>query len=618
MHRICRFLGLILPLLGCAPAVQVATQAPDADIAIARVAVVDVERGRVIPDQTVLVSSGRVIAVEASGRTRVPGGVRTIDGRGKYLIPGLLDMHVHLMGSGKPAEIEMPLFVAHGVTGVRVMGADRPSARPTETPGLALHRDWQARIEAGTLVGPRLLALASWSVNGAAGIPDAMPAFYKATTREEGQQLARYFKERGFDFIKVYNNLSREGFLGLSEEARRLGLPFAGHEPGPMSALELSNAGQGSIEHSRIFLFNCFAGADSMRQGLLKVSPTALRRRMIDEYDPARCAEVFQTFARNRTYITPTHGTRKMDAFADDSAYRRDARMRYMPLPTRRAWLADADGMVAGDSSPAGRKAFLDFYRRGLTLTHDAYRAGVPVMVGTDAGDSFIFPGSSVHDELRELVSAEFSPAEALRAATLSGAEYLGRAGDLGTVQPGRLADLVLLDADPLADVANAGRIRAVILNGRLFDRAALDSMLASVETAARPTAQVRLWVAAAMGDTATIAAALGAGATIDSLDTQSTGSGRRALNYAALGNRVAAVRLLLARGASINLANRTGFTPVLHAVEGGANEALAVLIEAGADITIASAGGLTPLAMAQRRGNQAAVRLLEAAGRKP
>jgi hypothetical protein len=592
-----------------------ATQAPDADLAITRVAVVDVEQGRAVPDQTVLISDGRVVAIGSGARTRLRDGVRAIDGRGKYLIPGLLDMHVHMMGSGKPTEIEMPLFVAHGVTGVRVMGADRPSARPDETPGLAMHRDWQVRIASGTLVGPRLLALASWAVNGSAGISDAMPAFYKATTREEGQQLARHLKERGFDFIKVYNNLSREGFLGLSEEARRLGLPLAGHEPGPMSALELSNAGQGSIEHSRIFLFDCFPGADSMRQGLLEVPATALRRRMIDEHDPARCAEVFRTFARNRTYITPTHGTRKMDAFADDSAYRRDARMKYIPLLTQRAWLADADGMVAGDSSPAGRKSFMEFYRRGRTLTREAYRAGVPVMVGTDAGDSFMFPGSSVHDELQELVTAGLSPAEALRAATLSGAEYLGRAGDLGTVQPGRLADLVLLDADPLADVANVSRIHAVILNGRVFERRALDSMLASVETAARPTAQVRLWVAAAMGDTATIAAALSAGAAIDSLDPQGN---RRALNYAALGNRVAAVRLLLTRGASINLANRTGFTPVLHAVEGGANEALAVLIEAGADVTIAAAGGVTALAMAQRRGNQAAVKLLETAVKKP
>jgi hypothetical protein len=256
MHRPVRFLGFTLPLLGCVPSVLEARQAPDADLAISRVAVVDVENGRVIPDQMVLVRSGRVVAVEPGAGIRLPEEMPTIDGRGKYLIPGLLDMHVHMMASGKPTEIEMPLFVAHGVTGVRVMGADRPSARPTEAPGLAMHRDWQARIASGALVGPRLLALASWAVNGSTGISDAMPAFYKATTREEGQQLARYLKERGFDFIKVYNNLSREGFLGLSEEARRLGLPFAGHEPGPMSALELSNAGQGSIEHSRIFLLS--------------------------------------------------------------------------------------------------------------------------------------------------------------------------------------------------------------------------------------------------------------------------------------------------------------------------------------------------------------------------
>ncbi len=618
MKRPPQFLGLTVTLLGCAGATQGGQPGRDPDLAITRVAVVDVDRGRIIPDQAVLVKAGRVVAVEPTSRVILAGGVRTLDGLGKYLIPGLLDMHVHLNSSGKPTEIEMPLFVAHGVTGVRVMSADRPSAHPTETPGLAIHRDWQARIAAGTLVGPRLLALATWAVNGAAGIQEGMPAFYKASTRVEGQQLARYFKERGFDFIKVYNDPSREGFLGLSEEARRLGLPFAGHEPGPMSAIELSNAGQASIEHSRIFLFNCFPGADSMRNGLLKVPQTTLRRRMLDEYDPRRCAEVFRTFATNRTYLTPTHGTRKMDAFAGDSAYRRDARMKYIPLLTQMAWLADANNMVASDSSAAGRRAFLDFYRRGLSLTNEAYRAGVPVMVGTDAGDSFIFPGSSVPDELDELVAAGLSPGEALRAATLSGAEFLRRTADLGAIRPGRLADLVLLDADPLADVANVRRIRAVILNGRVFDRATLDSLLTHAEEAARPTPQVRLWVAAVSGDTTAIAAALDAGAQIDSLDTQSSGSGRRALNYAALGNRGPAVRLLLARGASINLANKTGFTPVLHAVEGGAIEALRILIEAGADVSIATASGVTPLVMAQRRGMPAAATLLEAAIKKP
>lgn len=585
----------------------------DADLAITHVGVVDVERGRLVPDQTVLLKGNRILAVARSARAA--GGVRVIDGTGKYLIPGLWDMHAHLHLSGNPVQVEMPLLVAHGVTGVRIMGADRPSANPNQTRGLEQHRGWQAQIAAGTLTGPRLLALASWAVNGTSGITDSMPGFYRARSTEEGRQLARYFKERGFDFIKIYNNVSRDGFLGLAEEARSLGLPFAGHEPTSLSAIELSNAGQKSLEHSRIFLFNCFAGADSMQKGLLRVSQTVRRRRMVDEYDPRRCAEVFRTFARNGTWITPTHVTRRMDAFAGDSAYRRDARMKYIPLRQQMGWLADASGMVASDSSAAGRKSYMDFYLKGLALTGEAYRAGVPVMLGTDAGDSFVFPGASVHDELGELVKAGLSPAEALRAATLSGAQYLGRTEEFGTVAAGRYADLVLLDANPLVDIGNSRRIHAVLLNGRVFERAALDSLLAGVETAVRPDRQTRLWVAAVNGDTVAIAEALAAGANIDSLDPQGN---RRPLNYAAFNNRGPALRLLITRGARLNLANRTGFTPVHHAAEAGAHDALAILLAAGADITVASAQGRRPLDTARARGDSAAIRLLEAAAKQP
>jgi hypothetical protein len=274
--------------------------------------------------------------------------------------------------------------------------------------------------------------------------------------------------------------------------------------------------------------------------------------------------------------------------------------------------------MVASDSSVAGRLSFMDFYKKGLMLTNDAYRAGVPVMLGTDAGDSFVFPGASVHDELGELVKAGLSPAEALRAATLSGATYLGRTSDFGTVQTGRYADLVLLDANPLDDIGNSRRIHAVVLNGRVFDRAALDSMLASVEAAARPSAQARLWAASISGDTLAIAAALAMGARIDSLDVQASASGRRALNYAALNNRGAALRVLLARGATLNLANNTGFTPLHHAAEAGAIDALAVLIAAGADHTLVTMQGKLALDIVRERGDKAAVAQLEAAAKKP
>ena len=476
-----RIVFTLLLLSGCAVAPQ-SSSSNAADLAISNVAVVDVQSGRVIPGQIVLIKGNRIAAIADASRVRVAMPARVIDGRGKFLIPGLLDMHVHLTLSGRPTQIEFPLFVAHGITGVRVMGADCRRPVPGQDGCLEAHRDWQKRIEAGELVGPRLLALASWPVTGAAGVTDSMPAFFKATTAEDGRQLARYFKQRGVDLIKIYQGISRDGYLGLTEEARRLSLPFAGHEPSMFSALELSNAGQGSIEHSRIFLLNCFPGADSLRKGLLRLPQTVLRRRMVDENDARVCSEVFSTFARNRTYITPTHLTRRMDAFAHDSAFRQDPRMKLIPPVQRLRWILDANQMVASDSSAAGRRSFMDFYRKGLELTNAAFRAGVPVMLGTDAGDSFVFPGASVHDELEELVKAGLSPAEALKAATVTGIEYLGRTAELGTLEAGKLADAVLLDQNPLENIANTRRIQGVLINGRYYDRARLDQMLAEVE----------------------------------------------------------------------------------------------------------------------------------------
>lgn len=595
-------------LAGCASALRNGPPT-DADLVINHVAVVDVERGRLVSDQAALIKGDRIVAVTPAGRARFASTARVIDGSGKYLMPGLWDMHAHIGGSGNPLLLELPLFTAHGVTGVRVMGA------PRDLPGLARLRQLQTATTAGTLTGPRVLAIASWAVNGEAGIADTLPPFFKARTRDEGRALAQYFKQNGYDFIKIYNNVSRDGFLGLAEEARRINLPFAGHEPASLSAIELSNAGQKSIEHSRIFLFNCFPGADSLQKGLLRLTGTVLRRRMVDEYNPRTCGEVFRTFVRNGTYITPTHVTRRMDAFADDAAYRNDARMKYIPGRQRMVWLADAGGMVASDPSSAGRRSYMDFYRKGLTLTNDAYRAGVLIILGTDAGDSFVFPGASVHDELGELVEAGLSPAEALRAATLTSATYFGRTADFGTVQAGRFADLVLLDANPLDDIANSRRIRAVFQGGRSFDRAALDSMLVRAEKAAVPNAQISLWIAAVAGDTVALAGALDAGAKVDSMDTQGN---RRALNYAALGNHAAAVRVLMRRGATVNLANRTGFTPLHHAAEAGAVDALAALLAAGADASIASTQGALPIDTARRRGDQAAVRMLETATKKP
>lgn len=444
----------------------------------------DVERGTLLPDRTVLVAGDRIARVAPSDSVQIAVGTRVVDGGGGYLIPGLWDMHVHLR-SPAAERIDMPLFVAHGVTGVRDMGSDClvPGQGPVCLPEM---RDRQRRVDSGELLGPRLLALSSWGVNGPAGLPDSLPRFYGAATADDGRRLARHLAQRGVDLVKIYNRIPREGFFGLMEEARRLGLPVSGHEPDSVTAMELADAGMRSVEHARVFLHHCWGGAaESRRTGTTRLSGTALRRRMVDDYDPEVCRGVFGAFVRNGTWFVPTHLTRKTEAHAADPAMRRDARRRFVPRAQWAAWEADMDRTDAADSTSEGRRMRMDFYLRGLQATGDAHRAGVRVLAGTDAGDSFVYPGSSLHDELAELVAAGLTPAEALRAATLDGAEFLGRTADFGTVQAGRVADLVLLDADPLTDVRNTARIRAVVLGGRLLDRAALDGLVAGAEKAA-------------------------------------------------------------------------------------------------------------------------------------
>jgi hypothetical protein len=444
--------------------------------------VIDVKNGHPRPNMTIVIVGNRIATLVKTGTVRPPTNAQVIDARGKYLIPGFWDMHLHF------APWETPLLVANGVTGIREMGSDcHPAWQDRDCLGGV--RLEQKQIEAGEL-GPRLLALSSWPVVPqsrwpAKGLAEDLPSFFAASTAEQGRQLARYFAERKVDFIKVGGHLPRDGFLGLAAEARRLGLATAGHEQLAVSAIEASDAGMKSFEHARVFLFNCFPGAAEFARSGLDEPDTKWRRRMVDEFDPRICEKVFRAFGLNGTWYVPTHVTRKMDALADDPAFRQDSRSKYIPKARWNAWNKAADGMVKVDPSQEGRKAMKDFYTKGLEITGMAQKAGVKVMLGTDSVGSYVFPGFAVHDELQELVKAGLTPAEALKAATWNGAEFLGRTSESGSVETGKLADLILLDANPLIDIRNTRKIAAVVLSGRYFDRSALDQLLRTAEESA-------------------------------------------------------------------------------------------------------------------------------------
>ncbi len=475
---------LVLAALALAAGILWPERLPEAPpaaelLVIENVSVVDAETATLRPGMTVEVENGRIRSL-ASAAGESPSGL-VVDGSGKFLIPGLWDMHVHLPLK-LSTHFHLPLFVAHGVTAVRdMMDCRNPSHRVFAC--LEDKRSWNGAVARGELVGPRVMGVASFIIEDPSVRDERFPSFFTPGNESEARELARYAKGRGFDFLKVYDSVPRDVFLALVDEAKAQSLEVVGHRPRAVSGMEASGAGQRSLEHARLFLEECYPGAEKLRAETRRYT-TADRRAMVDEHAASQCDELFAAMTENGTWFVPTHVTRKMDAFADYPAYRDDPRLRYIHPFQRMVWSEDADGMVANDPSPEGRKAFMDFYEMGLSLTGAAHRAGVPLLAGTDANDTFAFPGSGLHDELEELVKAGLKPSEALVAATVSPARYFGVEGEYGSIAEGKAADMVLLRENPLTDVRNTRSIEAVVLGGRFYRRADLDALLAHVESA--------------------------------------------------------------------------------------------------------------------------------------
>jgi imidazolonepropionase-like amidohydrolase len=263
----------------------------------------------------------------------------------------------------------------------------------------------------------------------------------------------------------VYSGLSREVYFAIADEASKLGLPVAGHVPNSVSAAEASNAGQKSIEHLLGVFESCSSGVKATPPTGLEKFGTGLRQAAVT-YDSKRAAALFAKFVRNGTWFVPTLAVLRAAAFIGDPELTKDERVSLLPGILPQLWKSSPPGADASERL-SERKAQFD---RELRLVGDMHRAGVKILAGTDTPNPWVFPGTSLHDELALLVKAGLTPAESLRTATLRPAEFFGTSNRLGTVSVGKLADLVLLSADPLADITNTRRIEAVMVDGRLYD----------------------------------------------------------------------------------------------------------------------------------------------------
>ncbi len=417
-------------------------------IAFTNVAVVDVEKGVARPDQTVVIEGARITAADDARRVRVPGGARVIRGAGKFLIPGLWDMHVHEMPGPHVAD----LFVANGVTGIRDMYDDQ-----------AKLRELRQAIREHRQTGPRVVA-SGRVLNG------VLEKNFEIVvqTPEDGRRAVRQQIKDGVDFIKVYNALSREAYYAIADECKRNGIPFAGHTPDSVTTAEAAAAGQRSIEHLDAVLLDCSRDAAALRWAKVFIPD----KRVLDSFDAARANRLCAAFVRYGTWHCPTLSVFQSAVFMDDASLvsnRQDPLLvRFLP----EFWLPHP----GKDSSnlPLDRAV----QQKMMEVTAMMYRAGVRLLAGTDTGAPFVLPGFGLHDELELMVAAGVPVSAVLRMATLAPAQFLGRESELGSVGRGKLADLVLLDADPLKSIGNTRLIRAVAADGRVYDRDALDGLL--------------------------------------------------------------------------------------------------------------------------------------------
>jgi imidazolonepropionase-like amidohydrolase len=434
--------------------------------------VIDATGAPAQPDATIVLVGDRIVAVGPHAPIPEQAGVQVVDLRGKYVLPGLWDAHTHWFDW---EEVVPPLMLANGVTGTRVMWG---------FPEMHTVRD---RINAGITLGPPRVVMASSLIDGPYSYwaPDAT----EVRTEDEAREAVRQAIRDDADFVKVYSFLSRDNFAAIADEARSLGISFAGHIPSRVPAALASDLGQRSFEHWYGLTVATSAHEDDIRRDIdaLPVDPAGAwfsqvlmwERLAADSYSPTRAAALFERLVRNGTVLSPTLTVMRTLVDPAESHFD-DPRLRYFPQWLRDYWTQAIE--LRAPSTPERQAQLQAYYEAFTRLVANAHQAGVGVIAGTDTGNPFCFPGFSIHDEMALLVAGGLTPMQAIQSATRDAATFVGLGDSVGTVTHGMLADLLIVDADPLADIRNTQKIHAIVAGGRYISSDQRAQILADIE----------------------------------------------------------------------------------------------------------------------------------------
>jgi imidazolonepropionase-like amidohydrolase len=443
-------------------------------LALTHVTVIDMTGAAPKPDMTLVITGNHIIAIGRTGKVRVPRGAHVINAVGKFLIPGLWDMHVHFTET----ERTFPMFIANGVLGVRNTGGNAEDV---------FH--WREEVAKGKLLGPRIVACGP-IVDGPQIVAHG-PAVGVGTP-VAGRKVVETLKQQGADFIKVYDGVPRDTYFAIVDEAKKQGIPVVGHVPLSITTMEASDAGQKSIEHLGSILEGSSGAEVELRnwkgapakEGDFSAIPRRIAARgdrMLETYDEQKAQQLFAHLVKNQTWQVPTLVAKRSLDFIDDISRNGDERLKYIPQ-SEQQWWSPQKNFLFRYRTPEYIVYSKRLFQKELEIVGAMHRAGVQFMTGTDVSVPYVFAGFSLHDELALLVQTGFTPMEALQAATSNPAIFFGELSSQGTIERWKIANLVLLEANPLENIRNTKRINAVVLGGRYLPKDALQKMLRDAE----------------------------------------------------------------------------------------------------------------------------------------
>lgn len=409
------------------------------------------------PRMSIVFRGERIVEIGPVGQVHTPKGARIVDGRGRYAIPGLWDMHVHLWYP----QNQLPVYVANGVTGVRDMGSD-----------YATTTAWRREAEAGKAIGPHIVTSGP-PVAGKSSNDKKLPVMV-AITAEEARRTFDKLDDMEVDFIKILSDVPHDAYIALAERARKWRMAFAGHVPSTVTAREAIDARQGSMEHLFGIFVACSSEEAAIRAGKKPVPG------VVETFSEEKARDLFKRSALYETRQVPTLTLWERMTYADTDHRVHDVHLRYVPNTIRATWpKAEEELKAAASPEAAVAKAQLDLAFRIVKMMKEC---GVELMAGSDTGDPYTIPGVTLQRELELLVKAGLTPMEALRSATFIPARYLGWEESLGTLKAGMVADIVLLDANPLADIRNVSRVAGVVIRGRYLGKPQLLAIVNGVK----------------------------------------------------------------------------------------------------------------------------------------